>query len=140
MIRIDRNIAIDEKEIEESFVRSSGPGGQNVNKVATAVQLKFDVFHSASLTDAVRKRLVRLAGRRISKDGVLVIEARRFRSQEQNRKDALERFIGLIRSAAEPPRPRRPTKPTLQSKRRRLEVKKHRGGIKRVRQKPPEDE
>ena len=130
MIRINDHIAIDEDELQETFIRSSGPGGQNVNKLATAVQLRFDVRHSPSLSHEVRARLERLAGRRLTRDGVLVITAQRHRTQERNRDDALTRLIELIRAAAVRPTPRRPTRPTLGSKVRRLEGKKRRGGIK----------
>ncbi len=133
MIRITDHIAIDESEIVESFIRASGPGGQNVNKLATAVQLRFDVRRSPSLTDEVRARLARLAGRRLTRDGVLVITAQSHRTQERNRADALERLVGLIRQAAVRPVPRRPTKPTKASRTRRLEAKKRRGGIKALR-------
>jgi ribosome-associated protein len=138
MIRITETIAIDEREIEESFIRASGPGGQNVNKLATAVQLRFDVRHSPSLTDPMRARLARLAGRRLNKDGVLVITAQRHRTQERNRDDALARLIELIARAAIAPTPRRPSRPTAAARARRLEGKKRRSGIKRLRQtKPP---
>jgi ribosome-associated protein len=137
MIRITDTISIDEGEISESFIRSSGPGGQNVNKLATAVQLRFDVRHSPSLTHEVRARLERLAGRRVTRDGVLVITAHRHRTQERNRDDALERLIELIRAATVRPTPRRPTRPTLGSKVRRLESKKRRSGIKALRQGKP---
>src|SRR5437660_12215156 len=110
MIRITDRISIDEAELSESFIRASGPGGQNVNKVASAVQLRFDVRRSASLPHPVRERLERLAGNRVSQDGVLVISAQRFRSQERNRADALDRLIALILRAATPPRPRRATR------------------------------
>jgi ribosome-associated protein len=140
MLRINDHIAIDESEIEESFIRASGPGGQNVNKLATAVQLRFDVRHSPSLPHEVRARLERLAGRRLTRDGVLVITAQRHRTQERNRDDALARLIDLIRAAAVRPTPRRPTRPTLGSKVRRLEGKKRRGDIKALRgAKPGED-
>ena len=133
MIRVTRNIAIDEREIEQHFIRASGPGGQNVNKVATAVQIRFDVAHSHSLPEEVRGRLISLAGRRMTKDGILVIDARRFRTQERNREDAIGRLVTLIRAAAVRPKPRRRTKPTLASKRRRLEAKRQRSELKRGR-------
>lgn len=133
MIRITRTIAIDEDEVRFSFVRASGPGGQNVNKVATAAELRFDAARSPSLPDDVRERLMRLAGRRLTKDGEIVLFADRFRTQERNREDALERLAGLIRQAAVRPVPRKTTKPTLASKKRRLEGKKLRGRIKELR-------
>ena len=140
MIRVTDAIALDEREIEESFVRASGPGGQNVNKVASAVQLRFDVRRSPSLPNDVAVRLAKLAGRRMTQDGVLVITAQRFRSQEQNRQDALERLTALIRQAAVRPVPRRKTKPTLASKKRRLEGKSRRAQIKSLRtSRPPSD-
>jgi len=133
MIRVNAQIELDEREIQEDFVRASGPGGQNVNKVSTAVQLRFDVAHSPSLPDPVRARLVTLAGRRLTQDGVLIIEAERYRSQRRNRDDALERLIELIREACEVDKPRRPTRPTLASKKRRLEGKQRRGETKKLR-------
>ncbi len=140
MIRITDTIAIDETELKESFVRSSGPGGQNVNKLATAVQLRFDVRGSPSLSNDVAIRLMRLAGKRLTNDGVLVITAQRHRTQERNRADALDRLVALVREAATPPTPRRATKPTKASRLRRLEGKKRRGTIKGLRQaKPPLD-
>jgi ribosome-associated protein len=141
MIRITDHLAIGEDEIDESFIRSSGPGGQNVNKLATAVQLRFDVRGSPSLTDEVRARLERLAGRRLTRDGVLIITAQRHRTQERNRDDALARLVELIRAATVRPVPRRPTRPTAGSRQRRLEGKKRRGGIKAMRraERPAED-
>jgi ribosome-associated protein len=137
MIQITDDIAIDEREIEESFVRASGPGGQNVNKLSTAVQLRFDVRRSPSLPEDVRARVERLAGRRLTQEGVLIITAQRHRTQERNRKDALERLADLIERSAQPPAKRRPTRPTAGAKRRRLEAKKQRAVTKRMRGAPP---
>ncbi len=133
MIRVTPAIELDEKEILISFIRASGPGGQNVNKVSTAVQLRFDVRHSPSLPYPVRQRLERIAGHRVSGDGVLIITAQRFRSQERNRRDALARLVALIAEAARPPKPRRATRPTRASRERRLESKRRHGEIKRGR-------
>ncbi len=133
MIRVNAQIELDEREIQEDFVRASGPGGQNVNKVSTAVQLRFDVARSPSLPDPVRARLIALAGRRVTQDGVLIIEAERYRSQRRNRDDALERLLELIREACEVDKPRRPTRPTLASKKRRLDSKQRRGETKKLR-------
>jgi ribosome-associated protein len=140
MIRITDSIALDDGEIDESFVRSAGPGGQNVNKLATAVQLRFDVRQSPSLPPEVRTRLERLAGRRLTTEGVLVITAQRHRTQDRNREDARDRLIELIRRAAVPPVPRRPTKPTHASRKRRLESKQRRAKIKRLRGARPGEE
>ena len=129
MIRVTRDITIDEKDLDITFVRASGPGGQNVNKLSTAAQLRFDTRRVALAPD-VAARLDRLAGSRMTKDGVIVIHAQRFRTQERNRADAIDRLLGLLREAAIRPTPRRPTKPTLGSKKRRLEGKKRRGDIK----------
>jgi ribosome-associated protein len=137
MIRVNAQISIDEREIEESFVRASGPGGQNVNKLATAVQLRFDVRGSPSLPAETRARLERLAGTRLTRDGVLVIIAQRHRSQGRNRADARERLIDLIRRAAAVPIKRRATRPTKASRERRIEGKKRRAGIKHLRSSRP---
>lgn len=137
MIRVTDRIAVDESELVEQFVRSSGPGGQNVNKLSTAVQLRFDVRGSPSLPNDVAVRLIRLAGRRMTKDGVLVLIAQNHRTQERNRAEARERLIALIRQAAVVPVKRRATKPTKASRERRIESKKRRAGIKGLRQAKP---
>jgi ribosome-associated protein len=134
MLHITRFIEINENEITFSFIRSSGPGGQNVNKVATAAQLRFDVKNSSSLPEAVKKRLIRLGGSRMTDDGVLTITAQRFRTQERNRIDGLERLTTLIRKAATPPKPRRKTRPPKRSIEKRLQGKKSRSRIKKLRQ------
>jgi len=137
MIPVTAKIALDEGEIAELFIRASGPGGQNVNKVASAVQLRFDARRSSSLPADVRSRLERLAGSRLTRDGVIVITAQRHRAQARNREDALARLLDLIRRAAHPPPKRRVTKPPAAARERRIESKKRRAGIKRLRQAGP---
>lgn len=139
MLDVTREIKIDEEEIKFSFIRSSGPGGQNVNKVSSAVQLRFDVRNSASLPAAVKVRLEKLAGQRLTASGELVIEARRYRTQEQNRWDALQRFMALVRAAAAAPKLRKSTQPTLTAKAKRRAAKKHRAELKRWRSYIPEE-
>jgi ribosome-associated protein len=133
MLEITPSIQIDERELQVDFIRSSGPGGQNVNKVATAVQLRFDV-RASSLPEEVKERLLQIAGKRISSEGVLLIEAKRFRTQEQNRDDAVQRLIELIRKSLVKPKARKKTKPTQAAKEERLKEKKRRGEIKKMRQ------
>ena len=140
MLQATPTIALRENELTWRFVRASGPGGQNVNKVSSAVQLRFDVRGSASLPEEVRERLLRLARNRINRDGVLVIEARRFRTQERNREDARARLATLIRRAAQAPRPRVATRPTAASKRQRAEDKRRRALLKQARRSPADDE
>ena len=130
---ITETLSIDESELDWDFVRSSGPGGQNVNKVATAVQLRFDVRRSPSLPDDVRERLVRLAGKRMTSDGVLVIQARRFRSQEGNRQDAWDRLVELVKKALVRPRVRKPSRPSKAARQKRIDAKKKRGEVKKMR-------
>ena len=139
MIRVTSTIQLNEHEIDFDFVRASGPGGQNVNKVATAAQLRFDVAGSPSLPEEVRERLKKIAGNRIHADGILVIEARRYRSQARNREDATRRLVELIREAAQKPKPRRKTKPSTSSIKRRLEEKQRRGKIKQLRHRPGDE-
>jgi ribosome-associated protein len=133
MIVIAAGLTLDEGELQESFIRASGPGGQNVNKVATAVQLRWDVRNSPSISDAVRERLMRLAANRINSDGILLIEARRFRTQDKNRQDARERLVAILREAIEPPKPRRATRPTKAARQSRVENKRRRAQIKKLR-------
>ncbi len=132
-IYIKEGITIDEKEVKMEFIRASGPGGQNVNKVSTAVQLRFDVMNASSLPEDVRTRLITLAGKRVTEGGVLIINAQRYRTQERNRQDALDRLVDLIEKAAVKPKSRRKTKPSLASKKRILESKRHRSKIKNLR-------
>jgi ribosome-associated protein len=136
MIPITPDLSLDERELSESFIRASGPGGQNVNKVASAVQLRFDARASPSLPEPVKARLARLAGSRMTEDGVLVITAQRFRSQERNRADARDRLVALVRRAAEPPRPRRKTAPSKAQREQRLATKAHRADTKQQRRRP----
>ena len=138
MLRITPHLSIDESEIEFEFVTASGPGGQNVNKVASAAQLRFDAANCATLSPALLARLARLAGRRMTKEGVIVIQAQRFRSQEQNRRDALDRLVALLAGAATVPKARRKTRPTRAAKERRLTAKRHQSERKRTRR-PAED-
>ena len=138
-IAVSQDLSIDESEIGESFILASGPGGQNVNKVASAVQLRFDAAHSPSLSEAVRQKLMRLAGNRLTRSGEIVLVSRRTRSQERNRADARERLVALLRRAAAPEIPRKPTKPPRASKKKRLENKVVRGQLKRLRARPREE-
>lgn len=140
MIEITKQIAIDPSEIEETFIRASGSGGQKTNKVSTAVQLRFDLRHSPSLPPAVRARAARLAGKRLTKDGVVVITAGRFRTQERNRDDARGRLIDMLKRAARPPAKRKPTHPSLGAKQRRLVAKKRHGFIKKLRHEKPDQD
>src|SRR6266536_485863 len=134
MLEITPSLKINESELQIDFTRASGPGGQNVNKVATAVQLRFDVRASSALPEEVKARLIHLAGKRITSEGILLIEAKRFRTQEQNREDALQRLVELVRRSLSKPKARKKTKPTKASKEQRLKQKKKRGEIKRIRQ------
>lgn len=136
MIPIDDHLALDEREVSETFIRASGPGGQNVNKVASAAQLRFNLHGSASLPEPVKARLAQLAGNRATKDGVIVITARRFRSLERNREDARRRLVALIRRAMEPPKPRRRTRPSAAQREKRLAAKARRSAAKRLRGAP----
>jgi ribosome-associated protein len=138
MLEITPSFSIDERELQFDFIRSAGPGGQNVNKVATAVQLRFDIANSPSLASDIKGRLIQLAGKRVNADGVLMLEAKHFRTQEQNRADAIQRLVELIRKALVKPKPRRKTKPTAASKEKRLKAKKVKGATKRLRNAPVE--
>lgn len=140
MIEIAPALFIDPSEIQLSFVQAAGPGGQNVNKVATAAQLRFDAAHSPSLPDEVRERLIRLAGKRVTQEGILIIHARAHRTQERNRQEAIDRLVALIQQAARRPKRRRKTQPTAEARRKRLEAKRQRSEIKRARRRPRKDE
>lgn len=133
MIEVSSSVKVDENEIKFASIRAAGPGGQNVNKVASAVQLRFDIAHSPSLSSVVKSRLIKLAGQRVTTDGVLIIEAKRFRTQDQNRQDALNRFFALIQQADRIPKKRRPTQPNAAAREARLRAKRHRSQIKALR-------
>lgn len=139
MIEISDTVKIDESEIQFDFVRASGPGGQNVNKVASAVQLRFDIRSSPSLEPAIKERLVQLGGSRVTEEGILIIEARRYRTQEQNRADAILRLIHLVQKALQPPKPRHPTRPSAAARAARVDEKKKRSSIKRSRHEKAEE-
>lgn len=139
MIPVTDKVTLDERDIELQFVRASGPGGQNVNKVATAVQLRFTVDGVSGLPEDVRTRLRRLAGRRLAAHGTVVIDARRYRTQERNREDAVERLVELVRRATQKPKARKPTRPSAGARQRRLDEKKRRGSIKRLRRQKPDE-
>jgi ribosome-associated protein len=140
MIEITPSLSIDESELSFDYIRSAGPGGQNVNKVSTAVQMRFDLEGSSSLPEDVKSRLHRLARNRITEEGVLIIEAHRFRTQEQNRADALARLVALIQQASEPPKPRKKTRPTAAARAKRVDEKRQRGVIKQMRRSSPHPE
>ncbi len=140
MIEVTPEISIEERELDWEFIRASGPGGQRVNKVASAVQLRFDIVNSPALPEPVKQRILRHEGKKVTQDGVLIINARRFRSQDKNRQDAIERLINTIRNAAVEPKLRRATKPSPGSRMRRLEIKRRQSVKKRLRKKPSLDE
>jgi ribosome-associated protein len=140
MIEISSAVALSEDEIQIDFIRASGPGGQNVNKVSSAAQLRFDILSSPSLEPEVKERLRRIAGSRVTDDGILIIEARRYRTQEQNRFDAIQRLVALVQKALEKPKPRHKTRPTLASRQKRLQAKRQRGETKRLRGRPSAEE
>ena len=133
MIYINENISISENELQEDFVRASGPGGQNVNKVSTAVQLRFDVLNSPSLSEDVKNRLIKLAGSKMTDDGILIIDSREYRTQNRNRSGALNRLVELVKKASEKPKRRIKTKPTKGAKEKRLQIKKQRSAVKTLR-------
>jgi len=139
MIEINATFSLDERELEFDYVRSTGPGGQNVNKVSTAVQLRFDIVNSPSLTSEIKARLVKLAGTRVTQDGILIIEAKRYRSQDQNRIDAIRRLVALLQKAFEPPKNRKPTRPSVTAKAARVSAKRQRGEQKRIRRYNPDE-
>ncbi len=139
MIEVTPSVSIEESEIQFDFIRSTGPGGQNVNKVATAVQLRWDVRATTALPPDVKERLARLAGSRITGEGILIIEARRYRTQEQNRFDAVQRLVALVRKALEAPKPRRKTRPSVTASAARVGAKRQRGELKRIRRYNPEE-
>ena len=140
MIEISSAVSINEDEIQIDFVRASGPGGQNVNKVSTAAQLRFDIRGTASLAPDVKERLMRMAGSRVTEDGILIIEAKRYRTQEQNRADAIQRLVTLVQKALEKPKTRHKTRPTLASRQKRLQAKRQHGQKKHLRSRPSLDE
>jgi len=139
MIELTPTLSLEEKELVFDFIRASGPGGQNVNKVSSAVQLRFDAANSSSLPAEVKERLIKLAGSRMTEDGILIIEAKRFRSQEKNRIDAVQRLVALIQKAAEPPKKRNPPRPSVTARAARVGAKRQRGELKRTRKYNPDE-